>query len=61
MEKYKRFTDMSISIPDHVDHYHHRNKKDVKMTTETADTSIKSHDSNHQYENQSKQDNLILK
>ena len=32
MEKYKRFTDMSISIPDHVD--------------QTAETSAESHDHN---------------
>ena len=46
MEKYKRFTDMSIRITDHVDNYHHRNKKDVKMYTETAETSAESHDHN---------------
>jgi hypothetical protein len=45
MENYKRFTDMSISIPDHIDHYHHR-RKDVKMNLETTDTSIEANDCN---------------
>jgi len=44
MENYKRFTDMSISIPDHIDHYHHRKRVDNK--TETADSSKESYDYN---------------
>ena len=56
MENYKRFTDMSISIPDHIDHYHHRNRKDVKMILETTDTSIESNDCN---ENNSRKQNSL--
>ena len=34
------FRDIKISIPEHADHTDHRNKKDIKMSAETDDTSI---------------------
>lgn len=55
MERYKKFTDMSISVPDALDHYYNRNRKD--MTAETAAPSIENND---QYEKNSKKRESLM-
>jgi hypothetical protein len=57
MQRYKKFTDMSISVPDTIDNNYHKNKKDNNMTAETAAPSTDNKDYNER--NSKKRDSLL--
>jgi hypothetical protein len=57
MQRYKKFTDMSISVPDTIDNNFTKNKKDNNMTAETAAPSTDNKEFNDR--NSKKRDSLF--
>ncbi len=57
MQRYKKFTDMSISVPDTIDNNFTKNKKDNNITAETAAPSNDNKEFNDR--NSKKRDSLF--